>query len=249
MSRFTDSAYLREEQYRDDANLRARMDPHRRFATNPQPWQRWVFDRLDLPDEADVLEVGCGPGRLWEENLDRIPDGWRPTLVDLSAGMVERARAALGERAAYAVADAQELPFPDERFDAAVANHMLYHVPDRPRALRELARVLQPAGRFYCATNGGDHLREIKALFERQSPWEFRLETAARELADVFADVTVEVYPSRLEITEVEPVVAFVRSMDHGEVEGLEERIRGEIERAGWFRVTTATGLLSARKP
>ena len=72
---FTDQAYLREEQYRDDANLRARLDLHRRFSTNPQPWHRWVFDQLDLPDEADILEVGCGPGELWLQNLDRIPPG------------------------------------------------------------------------------------------------------------------------------------------------------------------------------
>src|SRR5262249_38702667 len=76
-SRFTESTWLKEEQYRDASNLRARIELHRRFDTNPEPWHRWVFDRLDFPAEADILEVGCGPAELWRQNLDRIPAGWR----------------------------------------------------------------------------------------------------------------------------------------------------------------------------
>jgi ubiquinone/menaquinone biosynthesis C-methylase UbiE len=43
---------------------------------------------------------------------------------------------------------------------------MLYHVPDAPRALSELARVLSPGGRLVAVTNGGDHLRELSAAQE-----------------------------------------------------------------------------------
>ena len=52
----------------------------------------------------------------------------------------------------YAVLDLQALPFPEACFDAVIANHMLYHVPDRPRALAEVQRVLKPhVGRpFLC---------------------------------------------------------------------------------------------------
>jgi ubiquinone/menaquinone biosynthesis C-methylase UbiE len=73
-----------------------------------------------------VLEVGCGDGNIWRENLDRIPPGWRLTLTDFSPGMVDAARAVLGDRAEYAVADVQELPFSDASFDAVIANHMLF---------------------------------------------------------------------------------------------------------------------------
>jgi SAM-dependent methyltransferase len=249
-SPFTDSTYLREQQYRDDSNLRARMELHRRFSTETQPWHRWVFDRLDFPAEARILEVGCGPGELWLQNVDRIPEGWRLTLADLSPGMIDEARRALGDRAHYHVADIQALPFRDESFDGVIANHMLYHVADRPRAFREVARVLRPAGAFYCSTNGSDHLKEIKALYEQNQPWSsgFRLEDAGDQLSEVFVGVELERHPGSLEVTEVEPLVAFVRSLDKGK-EGFEDEVRARIEEEGSFHVTKAGGLFRCRKP
>ena len=247
-SRFTDQAYLREQQYRDDSNLRARIELHRRFSTEEQPWHRWVFERLDFPADAQILEMGCGPAELWFQNLDRIPEGWTLTLADLSPGMVDEARRALGDRAEYRVADIQELPFEDGSFDGVIANHMLYHVADRPRAFREVARVLRPEGRFYCSTNGSDHLKEIKALYVQDKPgsWEFRLEDAGDELREVFHDVELERRPGSLEVTEMEPLVAFVHSLDWGR-EGFEEEIRARIESHGSFHVTKGGGLFRCK--
>lgn len=245
---FTDPEYLKDEQYRDESNLRARIELHRRFSTAEQPWHRWVFDQLDFPAEANILEVGCGPAELWAQNRERIPEGWRLTLADLSPGMVEEARRALGDRADYRVADITDLPFEDESFDGVIANHMLYHVSDRPRAYREVARVLRPDGLFYCSTNGGDHLKELKELYVRSEPWGFRLEDAGEELRAAFADVHVEVFPDGLAVTEVEPVVAFVHSMDPG-IEGFEEIVRRRIESEGVFRVTKVGGLFRCRQP
>ena len=78
------------------------------------------------------------------------------------------------------MADIRDLPFEDESFDGVVANHMLYHVPDRPQALAEIRRVLRSAGRVFATTNGGDHLQEIKAFYERPASIEFRIEDAGR---------------------------------------------------------------------
>ena len=64
--------------------------------------------------------------------------------------------------------DVQELPFPDGTFDAAVAAWMLYHVPDRDRAISELARVLRPGGRLVAITNGRDHLAELWHAVEHE---------------------------------------------------------------------------------
>ncbi len=50
--------------------------------------------------------------------------------------------------------DAQSIPFEDETFDAVIANHMLYHVPDRPKAIAEIKRVLKPGGRLIATTIG-----------------------------------------------------------------------------------------------
>ena len=133
------------EQYATDANLCARIELHERFSTSTLSYPRWVFDGYDFAAAADVLEVGCGNGLMWRENLDRLPDGWRLTLTDLSPGMVHTVREALGDRAEYAVADAQELPFDDASFDAVIANHMLFHVPDRPGRLPRSRASSAPA--------------------------------------------------------------------------------------------------------
>jgi ubiquinone/menaquinone biosynthesis C-methylase UbiE len=153
-----------ERQYASDANLQARIDLHERFSTSTVSYPRWVFDGYDFAPDADVLELGCGNGLMWRENGDRIPPGWRITLTDLSPGMVETVRTALGDRAEYAVVDAESLPFSDGSFDAVIANHMLFHVENRPRALAEIARVLRPGGVFRATTIGREHLRRLREL-------------------------------------------------------------------------------------
>ena len=88
MSSVTDQNYLKNDQYRDASNLNVRIALHQRFGTGKIGLHRWAFDQFDLPPDAHVLELGCGPGQLWAENLDRIPAGWQITLSDLSLGMV-----------------------------------------------------------------------------------------------------------------------------------------------------------------
>jgi len=80
-----------EDQYRDASNLNARIALHRRFSTNKAGWTRWVFDQLALPQECAILELGCGPADLWQQNAGCIPEGWHITLSDFSPGMVEKA--------------------------------------------------------------------------------------------------------------------------------------------------------------
>jgi ubiquinone/menaquinone biosynthesis C-methylase UbiE len=248
-----------QEQYRTNANLRARIDLHERFSTSTLSYPRWVFDGYEFGEEADVLEVGCGDGHIWRENLDRIPAGWRLTLTDFSPGMIEAARAAIGGRAEYLVADVRDLPCADGSFDGAIANHMLFHVEDRPRALGELARVLRSGGLLCATTVGLGHLRALRELVPPRAggQWEktrerFMVESAREELAPFFVDVEIEPYEDSLEVTELEPLLDFVRS--RGDVEEHElERLRGaaeaEIAARGSFHVTKETARVRARKP
>src|SRR5437764_1240500 len=137
-----------KEQYRDAGNLQARAAIYR-FATSNVSWPRWVFDQFKLPVDACILEIGCGYGGLWKANADRIPPNWRLALSDLSRGMLDEARASLTTVSTrFVLADAQALPFRDAHFDAVIANHMLYHVPDLPRAFDEIRRVLAPIGKL-----------------------------------------------------------------------------------------------------
>ncbi|MGH2459697.1 MAG: class I SAM-dependent methyltransferase [Chloroflexota bacterium] len=122
---------------------------HARFSTNPDGWHRWVFDQLQLPPRCRILELGCGPGYLWRENLDRPPPGWDVTPSNRSPGMLSEATRGLSAAArsfSFAVVDAQSIPFAAGCFDVVIANHMLYHVPDRARALAEIRRALRFPG-------------------------------------------------------------------------------------------------------
>lgn len=225
MSQISNSDYLRTQQYNTADKLNARVALHARFSTNPYGWQRWVFDQLQLPAQCAILEVGCGPGRLWVENRDRIPPDWHVTLSDFSTGMLAEAQQNLAglEQFEFQQADAQELPFANASFDAVIANHMLYHVPDRPRALAEIRRVLCPGGHLHAATTGAAHLQEIRALVERFNPtlsaWGgdathvFSLENGAAQIAPFFGTSTLSRYDDALLVSEAAPLADFILSM------------------------------------
>lgn len=231
---------------------------HERFSTNQSSYPRWVFDGYDFGEHADVLEVGCGDGMMWQQNADRIPEGWRLTLTDLSEGMVEAARAVLGDRARYEVASVEELPFADESFDGAIANHMLFHLADRTRALSEIRRVLRPGGLFVATAIGRDHLRELWELEPpRDGIWSktrerFTIELARGELAPFFAAIELERYPDSLEVTDAEALVDVFRS--RGDVAderlaAIREHVAAAIDRDGSFHVTKDTARIHCLKP
>jgi ubiquinone/menaquinone biosynthesis C-methylase UbiE len=124
MPKFTDQQYLKTDQYKDSTNLNARIEIHRRFSTNAYGWCKWVFDALmKLPENARILELGCGPGLLWKENADRIQAGWNITLSDLSPGMLDAAWRNLvvtGRAHKFEEIDAQSIPYEDETFDGSL---------------------------------------------------------------------------------------------------------------------------------
>src|SRR5512138_1329879 len=171
LTKFTDQQYLNTDQYKDSSNLNAREEIHRRFSTNPYGWFNWVFDiLLKLPANTKILELGCGPAYLWRECSSRIPADWDITLSDLSPGMVDAAWKNLvvtGRAFQFKEIDAQEIPFADETFDAVIANHMLYHVPDRGKALSEIRRVLKTGGRFFATTVGENHMMQMMDWYAR----------------------------------------------------------------------------------
>ncbi len=258
--------YLLTKQYNNSRNLKARIEIHERFSTNKDNWQRWVFDHFKIPASAHVIELGCGPGELWVRNRDRIPDDWHITLSDFSPGMVQEAEQRLGESGhdfMYKQVDAQSIPFEDAYFDAVIANHMLYHVPDGAKALAEIRRVLKPGRRFYAATNGETHMAELKKLVGEFNMadiarWDaftinsFRQENGREELSNWFDHVEMHIYEDGLLITEAEPLVAYVLStlvgmdLDEEKTARFTAFVQQRIDEQGAIAVAKSTVLFEA---
>ena len=266
MSKFTDQEYLKTDQYKDSSNLDARVEIHKRFSTNPYGWFNWVFDTLlKLPANAKILELGSGPAYLWKECSNRIPTGWDITLSDLSSGMLDAAWRNLvvtGRNFKFKEIDAQSIPFEDETFDAVIANFMLYHVPDRPKAIAEIKRVLKPGGHLIAATVGDHHLQEMMEVLRKvhiSKTWEsyanpFTLESGLEQLKPFFPNVTMSRYEDNLHVTEIEPMMAYVRSslraadLSEDELAKVRVDLENDLKEKGKIFITKDSGLFEAVK-
>ena len=241
-------------QYATDANLakrqrlwtESRRDPH--FDLFP-----WVLDLAGVHDgdARTVLDIGCGNG-VYERLLrDRGHVGVR-VAADLSEGMLSL------------VADV-----PDQAFDVVLAPPMLYHVPDRVSAAREMRRVMRADGIGVVVTNGERNFAEFKHLMEQAvgtdwTMWRpvdqyFSLESGTEQLRTAFDTVTrVDCPASDVVVTDLDAFTDYVDSIgDHYEAEvgvpwaGVVRRARSlaaeAMQLTGEFRLTTSVGAFVCR--
>jgi ubiquinone/menaquinone biosynthesis C-methylase UbiE len=111
---------------------------------------RATVDALDPPPGGAVLEIGFGPGQALQMLALSRPLGL-VAGIDHSELMVARARHRLRANRGDAaldlrIGDAGDLPFPDDKFDAAFAVNSFHLWPDQERALAEMTGVLKPGG-------------------------------------------------------------------------------------------------------
>ena len=108
------------------------------------------------------LDVCCGTGELTAEAAGQ---GATAEGLDFAATMVAKANQNY-PRIAFREGDAEKLPYPDARFDAAACSFGLLHMPDADRALQEARRVLKAGGRYtftvWCGPDqGGDFFKLV----------------------------------------------------------------------------------------
>ena len=195
-------------------------------------------------------------------NHKRIPENCHITLTDLSKGMLDSIKNKLTDKCfSLKQMDAQKITFPDNMFDTVIANHMLYHLPDLSKGLQEIKRVLKSDGKLIAATNGSKHLTElyellyefnINAIVQRQS-LTFNLENGEELLREQFTRIECIHFESYLRITDIEPLMAYYRSMqtmgiqfDQFDQEKFAAFLQTKLEKNGHILIQKAQGLFIA---
>ncbi len=111
-------------------------------------WRRFVVQQARLQPGDRLLDLATGTGDIGFEALKAVP-GVRVVGADFSLGMMQVGRTLpMGDRMAWTGADALQLPFPDDTFDAVTSGYLVRNVIDIPRTLEEQLRVLKPGGRI-----------------------------------------------------------------------------------------------------
>ena len=252
-------------QYQNASNISARIRLHEMYSQNQTGWFPWIYHNCKITDGMRILEIGCGDGTLWNENMAKLPQNISAVLSDISEGMLRDVRRRIGSdsRFSFQAFDCHRIPFASDSFDLVIANHVLFYCDDIAKVCREVSRILVPGGRFLCSTYGKQHMREItdlvqqfhkeivlsaEVLYER-----FGLENGESLLAPYFPEIQMRRYEDAIEIAEAEPLISYILSC-HGNQNQLllnqykEFREFVSARVADGFHITKDAGIFLCRK-
>lgn len=255
-----------KNQYQDASNISARIHLHSLYSQNRQGWFPWVYEKMNVHPGMQVLEIGCGDGELWVENIRLLPDQLKVVLSDISDGMVRDARRKIGnkdERFQYRVFDCTEIPFKQDSFDLVIANHVLFYCENLEQVCREVQRVLKPGGSFVCGTYGQEHMKEISSLVQKfddritlsaERLYEnFGKENGREILEPFFSDVQWMQFEDELIVMDFEPLISYVLSCHGNQGQYIPDRyseFRGYVKKLTekGLHVTKDAGIFVSRK-
>lgn len=250
-----------KNQYQNASNISARINLHSLYSQNPQGWFPWICEQCRIEPGMEILEIGCGDGTLWKENLSKLPAHVHITLSDISEGMLRDARRAVGakdSRFSFEAFDCHRLPFEEHSLDLVIANHVLFYCEDIPQVCSEVQRVLKPDGRFLCSAYSSRHMAEVSRLvheFDERIMLsadklyeKFGLENGAGILKEYFAETDWRLYEDSLLIPEPEPLISYILSCHGNQYQYISEHyteFRSFVKKktAGGFHITKEAGL------
>jgi ubiquinone/menaquinone biosynthesis C-methylase UbiE len=198
-----------------------------------------------------VLEIAAGTGVVTRAMASQLPKTTQMVVTDLNPAMLEHAKSRMGEGRPieWKVADAQELPFDDESFDAVVCQFGAMFFPDKVRAFTEAHRVLAPGGHYYFSvwdeisknefadvvtTTLGEMFPSDAPLFLARTPHGHHDVERLREYlkAAGFSAISVDAIEARSKAPSArEPAIAYVQGTP----------LRNEVETRGLGRLEEAT--------
>lgn len=255
-----------KNQYQNASNISSRINLHSLYSQNKQGWFPWIYKQCQIHPGMRILELGCGDGALWTQNIQFLPQDISITLSDLSSGMIRDARRALGrkdKRFSFEVFDCAKIPHKGCNFDLVIANHVLFYCEDIPAVCNEIQRVLVPGGKLICSTYGSHHMQEVSQLvqdfdnrivlsadrlYER-----FGRENGADILAPYFSDISWESYNDSLLVPDAEPLISYILSCHGNQNQYLLDKytdFRGFVSRKtkdGFF-ITKDAGIFLCEK-
>lgn len=252
-------------QYQNAANITARIRLHSLYSTNPLGWFVWLYQQASIQDGMKILEIGCGNGALWQQNLSVLPPYVQIVLSDISAGMIHDVQNRFRNDARFScmVFDAAHMPFDDNTFDLVIANHMLFYCDDLSQVLQECARVLTVNGHLEASTYSSRHMKEITELVQSFSPQivlskdklyeKFGLDHGAQLLSPYFRDIERRKYQDSIVLHEAEPLIAYILSCHGNQNQLLLDRYKEFHDyvvkmTAGGFTITKDAGVFLAVK-
>lgn len=217
-----------KSQYQNSTNISARIHLHHLYSQNKEGWFPWLCRQYQITSGMKILEIGCGNGALWYENLSCLPRELSVVLSDISEGMLRDAKRNIGAddpRFSFQAFDCCQLPFAAQSFDLIIANHVLFYCDNISRTCTEVKRVLKPSGRFVCSAYGSHHMKEIsdlvsdfdsRIILSADKLYEkFGLENGLEILKPFFSDIEWHLYPDELLIDSPEPLIEYILSC-HG---------------------------------
>jgi len=111
-------------------------------------WRRFVVQQARLPAGGQLLDLATGTGDIGFEAIKAVA-GVHVVGADFSLGMmIVGKKLPMGDQMDWCGADALQLPFPDNTFNAVTSGYLMRNVIDIPRTLKEQLRVLKPGGRI-----------------------------------------------------------------------------------------------------
>ena len=281
-------------QYKNSGNISARIDLHKNYSINKKGWFPWLFDEIGFKDyieshKADVkkksgkhnkitaLEIGCGNGALWRENLKKIPEDLHIVLSDVSLGMINDAENSLKKAAGKSAKlndifennfefmefDSNTIPFEDESVDIVIANHMLFYFDKPDKVLSEVKRVLKKGGFLFASTYGSRHMKEITdlvkefddriALAAKDLYLIFGLDNGEKILKKYFTNIEKNLYDDYLYVDKAEPLLEYIMSCHGNQRRYIPDKYKEfkafvEKKTKKGFKITKESGYFKAFK-
>ena len=121
------------------------------------PMAEWGFTQFDMPEKADIVDIGCGGGYNIKRMLSRCPEG-KIFGYDISEESVRKAKKVNKDEKRVKIfqGSVEKMPFKDNTLDLATAFETVFFWPDPAENFKEVRRILKRGGMFVVINNYGD---------------------------------------------------------------------------------------------